>query len=252
MGCANGATAAICQGYEQLMADITVPISAGVNTDSWTTIPNYSATFEGNDNLIDDDPIFGTLSASARVRNLIIDSFIETSANPAGIIANTLHGRITASAVAGNISSSTSGAIIGGIVGLMDGFSQITSSWASAVAGTDTRTTAALATGLLAGQMGNGDNPSISDAYAKGLAGGSASGSAIGSATSGTTMSRVYYDSVIAEIPDNNRARTTTQLQAPTGATGIYSGWDTSKWDFGTASQYPALKANVDSNTSTT
>ena len=37
-------------------------------------------------------------------------------------------------------------------------------------------------------------------------------------------------------------AKTTTQLQSPTTATGIYSSWGTDVWDFGTSEQYPALK----------
>ena len=34
---------------------------------------------------------------------------------------------------------------------------------------------------------------------------------------------------------------TTAELQNPTGATGIYETWDSTVWDFGTNSQYPAL-----------
>ena len=40
----------------------------------------------------------------------------------------------------------------------------------------------------------------------------------------------------------NASGRTTTQLQAPTGAAGIYALWSTDNWDFGTSSQYPILK----------
>ena len=53
------------------------------------------------------------------------------------------------------------------------------------------------------------------------------------------------------------RARLTSELQAPTDYTGIYEDWNLdldrvrSKddfWDFGTATQYPALKADFDGN----
>ena len=37
-------------------------------------------------------------------------------------------------------------------------------------------------------------------------------------------------------------AKTTRELQAPTGPTGIYSTWNADWWDFGTRRQYPALK----------
>ena len=43
--------------------------------------------------------------------------------------------------------------------------------------------------------------------------------------------------------------RTTAQLQAPTGYTGIYRNWDdVDRWDFGTSSQYPVLKVDFDGN----
>ena len=36
--------------------------------------------------------------------------------------------------------------------------------------------------------------------------------------------------------------KTTAQLQSPTAATGIYSGWSNADWDFGNSKQYPALR----------
>ena len=55
--------------------------------------------------------------------------------------------------------------------------------------------------------------------------------------------------------------RTTAQLKAPTGYSGIYGSWNTdldgdgrnnAPWHFGTGSQYPVLKANVDGQGSAT
>ena len=40
--------------------------------------------------------------------------------------------------------------------------------------------------------------------------------------------------------------KTTSELQAPTGRVGIYARWNPQYWDFGTSSQYPALKADID------
>ena len=64
--------------------------------------------------------------------------------------------------------------------------------------------------------------------------------------------------------PTGVQGRTTAQLQAPIGYTGIYSTWNADLdnadgddnsatetddfWDFGTSNQYPALKADVDGN----
>ena len=40
---------------------------------------------------------------------------------------------------------------------------------------------------------------------------------------------------------------TTEELQSPTGYSGIYETWDDEGdvWDFGTSTQYPALKADI-------
>jgi len=55
-----------------------------------------------------------------------------------------------------------------------------------------------------------------------------------------------YWDTQITGISTSalGSGKTTTELQNPTSNTGIYSNWDTSLWDFGTASQYPQLRLN--------
>ena len=55
------------------------------------------------------------------------------------------------------------------------------------------------------------------------------------------------WDSTTSGIGDDSddsapEGRTTAQLQNPTAAGGIYANWSAGAWDFGTASQYPALK----------
>ena len=64
-----------------------------------------------------------------------------------------------------------------------------------------------------------------------------------------------YWDSRTSGHKTGTGARTTAQLQAPTGYSGIYGSWNQDldddgtnddPWDFGTSSQYPVLKANVD------
>ncbi len=79
-----------------------------------------------------------------------------------------------------------------------------------------------------------------------------------------TTVTDSYWDTTVSRCSTTSRdmgtGKTTTQLQGPTGYTGIYASWDvdvddadgdgdpaTGKddlWDFGTSSQYPALKAD--------
>ena len=95
-------------------------------------------------------------------------------------------------------------------------------------------------------------------------------------AAGGTTVSSSYWDTqtsgqttgVGAGDPTGVQGRTTTQLQAPTGYTGIYTTWNADLdnadgddnsatgtddfWDLGTSSQYPALKADLDGDGSPT
>lgn len=75
-------------------------------------------------------------------------------------------------------------------------------------------------------------------------------------------VSDSYWDTQTSGLSDGMEGKTTAELQAPTGYTGIYAGWlldfdnadgdfdDTTGvddfWDFGTSGQYPALKADMD------
>ena len=89
-------------------------------------------------------------------------------------------------------------------------------------------------------------------------------------AAAGITVTASYWDTetsgqtagVGSGQSTGIQGRTTSQLQSPTGYTGIYSTWDGDLdnadsddnaatgvddfWDFGTSSQYPALKADLD------
>ena len=94
--------------------------------------------------------------------------------------------------------------------------------------------------------------------------------------TKGITITASYWDTQTsgqaAGVGDGDptgvQGRTTAQLQAPIGYTGIYSTWNADLdnadgdnntatgtydfWDFGTSSQYPALKADLDGDGSPT
>ena len=69
------------------------------------------------------------------------------------------------------------------------------------------------------------------------------------------TITSVYWDSSTSGDTTGTGARTTAQLQAPTGYSGIYGSWSVDvdddgtnddPWHFGTSTQYPVLKADVD------
>ena len=64
-----------------------------------------------------------------------------------------------------------------------------------------------------------------------------------------------YWDSGTSGDTTGTGARTTAQLQAPTGYSGIYESWNVdvdgdgtrdNPWHFGTSTQYPVLKADLD------
>ena len=94
----------------------------------------------------------------------------------------------------------------------------------------------------------------IRDSYATGLVWGGddplpPSGGLVGANYGSGTITTSFWDTSTSgqtTIAGGASGQTTTALQAPTGATGIYSTWDTDQWDFGTASQYPVLKADFD------
>ena len=134
---------------------------------------------------------------------------------------------------------------VGGLVG-RGGNATIRSSYAAggAVSGTGN---------WVGGLVGEGSSSTITSSYA---AGGAVSGTGnwvgglVGEGSS-STITFSYWDSDKSEQTSSNggMSKTTDELIAPTSATGIYSNWSsdmcadgtTRTWDFGTASDYPAL-----------
>ena len=99
-----------------------------------------------------------------------------------------------------------------------------------------------------------GDNTSevkYSFAASDSVTGNSSTGGLIGSnASSGTTITASYWDTDTGPSSSaSGEGKTTAELQTPTGNTGIYANWQSAAegdvWDFGTSSQYPALKADL-------
>ena len=91
-----------------------------------------------------------------------------------------------------------------------------------------------------------------------------------GSGTGSNAISSAYWDTTVTGVADDANAtapegKTTAQLQSPTTETGIYASWNVDvdnadndnslatggddPWDFGTASQYPALDYGEHSTT---
>ena len=105
------------------------------------------------------------------------------------------------------------------------------------------------------GIVGNLTGGTVEAVYAAGrIIGDNAKGGVTASA-SGGTVTNSYYDSTVMGTLSSGRgtAKTTSELQSPTTAySGIYANWNLDfdgdgtnddPWDFGTATEYPALKS---------
>ena len=111
--------------------------------------------------------------------------------------------------------------------------------------------TASYATGRVTGDFRVGGlvgigHSLITASYATGTVSGSSPvGGLIGTNFGGVIDS--YWDTVASgqSLSDGGQGQPTSELQSPTGYTGIYANWnvnDSDPWDFGTSNQYPVLK----------
>ena len=126
-------------------------------------------------------------------------------------------------AVVGNVSSTASTSYAGGLVGQASGSSAIRNSFAVVVAGniSSTASTPSVShTGGLVGEAGDATSRSIRNSYY----------------SASHKSSEEEFSNVHGTL------RTVVKLRALT-ATSLY--WDIRKWNFGTTSQYPALKTTA-------
>ena len=237
----------------------------------------FQAIFDGNGHtvsnlFIDTDNVvlvglFGyTLSS---IRNLgLIDVDVTGTELAAGLVGFNSR-EIRGSYVTGRVSGVEN---VGGLVGINRSNGEILASYAtSRVSGEDDvgglvgdnrgAITAGYATGRVSGNsdvgglVGNNKSTGeITASYATGLvAGDSDVGGLVGSNEGAITAS--YWDTNTSghTTGSSGEGKTTAQLQAPTGSSGIYRNWSldldgdsVNDWHFGTASQYPVL--SVDTN----
>ena len=99
----------------------------------------------------------------------------------------------------------------------------------------------------IGGLVGINYQAPITNSYATGSVSGTGAYPNIGGLVGvdySSSIRKSYWDKTTSGITtsDGGTAKTTTQLQEPTEATGIYSSWSANMWDFGTTKQYPALK----------
>ena len=166
-------------------------------------------------------------------------------------------GTITKSYATGNVAYTTSSSYLGGLVGFNDLDGTISDSYATGNA----IASAAHYDRQVGGLVGINYGGNITHNYA------------IGTVTPGTrndqsvtaghglvgnnpenqehsTVTASYWDTeTTGQATDDDSSasevgvgKTTTQLQTPTSAAGIYEDWDSETWDLGTDSKYPILK----------
>ena len=195
----------------------------------------------------------GTISASYSTGTVSGDGTI-------GGLAGRNEGTISASYATGNVSG---GSEVGGLVGVNQG--TINANYATGtVLGDDS-------VGGLIGS--NSGDHLVAASYATGPVSGSSNVGGLIGGNSGTVIGG-FWDTLISGLTTGVGTgdsagvvgKTTAELQSPTGSgyRGIYSAWEIDfdnadqdfdpmtgaedYWDFGTGSQYPALKADIDGN----
>ena len=216
---------------------------------------SFNAVFDGNGHVVYNllvnrnrnwSGLFAALRSSAVVRSLgVANARVRGTGASVGALAGQSWGRIEGAWATGAVQG---GANVGGLVGrnLTGGVVVASYSKTSAdctgtgsarsgglTAVNDGTVTASYATGELTGTCPN----------KHGLAGG------------GGTATSSYWDMEASGVGESAQGggRTTARLQAPTAALGDYAGWDAldvdgdgdpheAPWDFGTSSQYPALR----------
>ena len=240
----------------------------------------FTAIFEGNGHtvshlFIETDTIllvglFGFAGSSSNIRNLgLIDADVSGPEVAAGLVGLN-RSRIRGSYVTGRVSGIYN---VGGLVGINDDFAEIRGSYATShVSGDDDvgglvgdnrgEIVASYATGRAVGNtdvgglIGNHKSTGeISAGYATGtVSGGSNAGGLIG-LFEGGSINASYWDKQTSGHATGGLpfGRTTAQLQSPRSYSGIYGSWNLDvngdsvnddPWDFGTSSQYPALRAD--------
>ena len=252
----TGCPATGCKGYE-LLRNLDFNVSSSyrnvANKTTWTTGTGwepigtedspFNAIFNANkysiSNLMINRPsannvgLFGELGRSASIENVGLINVNVTGSWGIGSLAGQNNGGsvISNSYATGTIQGGNSA---GGLVG--DNFSRIINSYTNiSVSGSS----------YIGGIVGcNFSSGKVITSYTvpRITRGSSNMGGILGfnSSSRGGVLNS-YWDRDISGISNGEygMGRTTAQLQSPTVATGIYSGWSSEAWDFGTAEQYP-------------
>ncbi len=287
MGCPSSG----CTGYE-LTANLDFNDSGDYG--NWTPIGSaaapFTGTLEGNGHTIANLSIsrsasnrvgfFGQLGAGGLVSGVGLVSADVTGRNHVGaLVGRNDGGRIVGSYTTGSVTGrdhvgglagsqyvgggifgsystanvDATGKTLGGLVGRNARASIVASYATGAVNCVDG------CTGARGGLVGNMRSGGITASYATGTvsAGGGKRGGLVGEKGSGATVANSYWDTETSGVTSSGggEGKTTSELQAPTGYTGIYETWGDhdvdgdgnadAPWDFGSSSDYPTLRSGL-------
>ena len=258
-----------------------------------TVFEHFRGTFEGNGHTIRhlfiNRPaayqvgLFGRVGSvssaiSYTIRAVGVIEVDVTGSHYVGGLVGQNRGVVTASYSAGRVSGDS---YVGGLVGWNTSAGTITASYATGpvsgevqvggLVGRNSGTiTAGYATGRVSGDsyvgglVGRNTSAStITASYATGPVTGEAQvGGLVGLSPSGKIHAS-YWDTTTSgqATGSNGQGQTTTQLQTPTGYSGIYADWNVDldgdgtnndPWDFGETDEYPVLAVDFDGNGDTT
>ena len=241
----------------------------------------FQARFEGNGHTIrhlfidrDTDVVglFGWVGLFCVIRHVgLIDGQV-TGNNDVGGLVGSHGGEIHTSYATGRVAGRER---VGGLVGGNDGGDSRPATprggwsgqeWVGGLVGSNDDTiTASYATGRVSGRERVGglvgsNGGAIHTSYATGrVAGRDDVGGLVGIVSPDSPIAASYWDTATSGQTSRSHGtgQTTTQLQTPTGYSGIYADWNVDldgdgttddPWDFGTSSQYPALAVDFDGN----
>ena len=223
--------------------------------------------------------LFGAIGSGGVIRNLGLVNATVTGKTAVGSLAGLVDGTVESSYSTGSVTGG--GTNVGGLVGRVSSSGEVRRSYTTAdVSGSGVnlgglagfvggKIEASYAAGNVTGGgtnvgglVGELDGGTVTASYARGQVQGSTRvGGLVGRQRSSPTVTDSYWDTTTSGqgASAGGVGKTTSALQSPTqadGYAGIYANWnidmdgdsntDDDPWDFGTASQYPALKAEWD------
>ncbi len=216
----------------------------------------YTGEFHGNGHTISNlhvnrdgtrAGLFGLISGSAYVHHVgLPEANVTATGKDVGALVGFIRGKKAAVAGSYATGSVTGGKHTGGLVGSAQGY--VVNAW------TDVTVNGARHVGGVVGHNGG----SVHGVYALGAVTGDTRVHGVVGWTEGGHLGPVYFNSDNhTAVRDDIYSKTTAELQAPTGYTGIYSEWNLDSdrtdntgfkrqgdpWDFGGSSDYPQLRA---------